>query len=71
MAEQARTALITGAAEGIGWAMARRFAASDGRVVIADPRKEAAEARAAEPGEGHGAAFADVWRGQGRNRRHD
>ena len=58
MAEQARSALITGAADGIGWAMARVLQPVAIRVVIADLRKDAAEARVAELGQGHCAAAA-------------
>jgi NAD(P)-dependent dehydrogenase (short-subunit alcohol dehydrogenase family) len=53
-------ALITGAAAGIGWAMAQRFAAGGCSVALADLRKDAADARAAELGEGHFAIAADV-----------
>ncbi len=48
-----RTTLITGGASGIGWAMARRFAAGGDRVAIADLDAAAAAARAAELGAGH------------------
>jgi NAD(P)-dependent dehydrogenase (short-subunit alcohol dehydrogenase family) len=58
--EDVRTTLITGAADGIGWAMARRFAAGGDRVVVADLRQDAAEVRAAELGEGHYAVRVDV-----------
>jgi NAD(P)-dependent dehydrogenase (short-subunit alcohol dehydrogenase family) len=44
----ARVALVTGAADGIGWATARAFATADYLVVLADLRAEAASARAAE-----------------------
>jgi NAD(P)-dependent dehydrogenase (short-subunit alcohol dehydrogenase family) len=47
-------ALVTGGADGIGWATARRLAQEDGtRVVIADLREDAAQARAAELGAAH------------------
>ncbi len=52
--------LITGGADGIGWATARRFAASGHRVAIADLRAEAAEARAAELGPAHLGLGCDV-----------
>ena len=42
--------LVTGGADGIGWAVAQRFAAGGYRVAIADLRGAAAEARAAELG---------------------
>ena len=45
--------LVTGGADGIGWAIARRFAAGGFHVAIADLREAAAEARAAELGPAH------------------
>lgn len=45
-----KTALVTGAASGIGLAVATRFAADDARVVIADRDGAAAERAAAELG---------------------
>jgi NAD(P)-dependent dehydrogenase (short-subunit alcohol dehydrogenase family) len=48
-----RVAIVTGAAEGIGWATAQRLAREFGHVVIADLRPEAAQARAAQLGGGH------------------
>lgn len=53
-------AIITGAAEGIGWALARRFAAAGCRVALADIAGERAEARAAELGSGHLGLVCDV-----------
>jgi NAD(P)-dependent dehydrogenase (short-subunit alcohol dehydrogenase family) len=53
-------ALITGAADGIGWAMARRFAAAGCRVALADLDGDRAAARAAELGAHHLAVRADV-----------
>lgn len=53
-------ALITGAADGIGWAMARRFAAAGCRVALADLDRDRAAARAAELGAHHLAVRADV-----------
>jgi len=55
---QGKTALITGAARGIGAAIARRFAEEGARVIINDLSLEAARATAAKLG-GHGVA-ADV-----------
>ncbi|KMO18028.1 glucose 1-dehydrogenase [Methylobacterium platani] len=55
-----QVALITGAADGIGWAMARRFAAAGYRVVLADLDHDRAAARAAELGAQHLAVWADV-----------
>ena len=52
--------LVTGGADGIGWAIARRFAAGGHRLAIADLRRDAAEARARELGEGHLALACDV-----------
>jgi NAD(P)-dependent dehydrogenase (short-subunit alcohol dehydrogenase family) len=48
-----RTALITGAASGIGSAIAGAFAAAGARIVLVDLNEEAALARAAELGDGH------------------
>ncbi|QEL23498.1 SDR family oxidoreductase [Bosea sp. F3-2] len=53
-------AIITGAADGIGWALARRFAAAGCRVAIADIDGERAAARAAELGDGQIALACDV-----------
>lgn len=56
----ARTVLVTGAADGIGWAVARTFAGQGWRVAVCDLDGAAAEARAAELGAGHLAVAADV-----------
>lgn len=55
-----KTALITGAATGIGRAVAERFAREGARVVIADRDADAASAAAAEIGEGARAASMDI-----------
>ena len=55
-----RIALITGAADGIGWAMAQRFAAAGCRVALADLDGDRAAARAVELGAPHLALRADV-----------
>jgi NAD(P)-dependent dehydrogenase (short-subunit alcohol dehydrogenase family) len=52
--------LVTGGAAGIGWAIARAFAARGDRVSILDIDGEAAEARAAELGAGHFGLGGDV-----------
>ena len=52
--------LVTGGADGIGWAVAQRFAAGGYRVAIADLRGAAAEARAGELGVTHLGLAADV-----------
>ena len=54
-------ALVTGGADGIGWATAQRFARAGYSVVIADVRKERAEeAAAALGGDRHLAVHCDV-----------
>ena len=54
------TILITGAADGIGWATAQLFAANGYRVALADLRADAATARATELGPQHLAIPCDV-----------
>jgi NAD(P)-dependent dehydrogenase (short-subunit alcohol dehydrogenase family) len=54
------TAIVVGAASGIGWASARALAADGYRVVVADRNLDGAKARAAELGAPHTAAFVDV-----------
>ncbi|WID96664.1 SDR family oxidoreductase [Bosea vestrisii] len=54
------TAMITGAADGIGWALARRFAAAGCRIAIADIDGDRASACVAELGTGHIALACDV-----------
>ena len=49
----APVSLVTGAADGIGWATARAFAAAGYRVVLADLRAEAAGERARKLGADH------------------
>jgi NAD(P)-dependent dehydrogenase (short-subunit alcohol dehydrogenase family) len=57
----APVALVTGAANGIGWAVAQRFATEGIAVVIVDLDQTAAQARVAELGGGlHHAIGADV-----------
>ncbi|WP_084544854.1 SDR family NAD(P)-dependent oxidoreductase [Derxia gummosa] len=55
-----RVALVTGGADGIGLAIARRLAAGGARVVIADLDREAAVARASGLGPRHLGRAADV-----------
>ncbi|WP_018633667.1 SDR family NAD(P)-dependent oxidoreductase [Neomegalonema perideroedes] len=55
-----RDALVTGGAEGIGFAIARLLAAQGWRVTIADLDGEKARARAAELGEVHRGLACDV-----------
>lgn len=55
-----QTALVTGAAEGIGWATAHLFAGAGWRMTIADIRADAAQARAQELGPGHLGVGCDV-----------
>ena len=47
-----QVAIVTGAADGIGWATAKRLARDVGHVVIADLKPEQAMQRAAELGAG-------------------
>lgn len=53
-------ALVTGAGDGIGWAIAQRFARAGCRVALADIDGAQASARAAELGTDHIAVAADV-----------
>ena len=55
-----RTAVVIGAASGIGWATAQALAAQGDRVIVADRNADGAQARAAELGEPHAAATVDV-----------
>lgn len=58
---QARIALITGAASGIGLATARRFAAEGATLILADRNGEALpDARESLTGDGHEAVIMDV-----------
>ncbi|WP_289150463.1 glucose 1-dehydrogenase [uncultured Salipiger sp.] len=59
---QDQTAIITGAADGIGWAMAQGFAEAGYRVLIADLDGDKAASRAAELGTAHAGAAVDVTR---------
>ncbi|CAN5142506.1 N/A [soil metagenome] len=56
----AAVAIVTGAADGIGWATAQRLAADGLRVALLDLRADAAQARAAELGAGHLGLACDV-----------
>ena len=55
-----RTAIVVGAASGIGLATAQGLAADGCRVVLADRNADGARDRAAELGAPHSAAFVDV-----------
>jgi NAD(P)-dependent dehydrogenase (short-subunit alcohol dehydrogenase family) len=59
---QDQTAIITGAADGIGWAMAQGFAEAGYRVLIADLDGDKASSRAGELGAAHVGAAVDVTR---------
>lgn len=59
---QGRAVIVTGGADGIGWAIARRFAGAGDRVLIADRNGEAALARAETLGQGHLGVAVDVSR---------
>ncbi len=54
---QDRVVIVTGAASGIGKEIARAFAAQGARVIVADLKKEAAQAAAAEIGASGGVAI--------------
>jgi NAD(P)-dependent dehydrogenase (short-subunit alcohol dehydrogenase family) len=58
--ESRSVAIVTGAADGIGWATAQRLAGDFEHVVIADLRPEAAQSRAAELGPNHLGIGCDV-----------
>lgn len=55
-----RVAIVTGAADGIGWATAQRLARDFGHVVVADLRADAAAARAETLGATHAGIACDV-----------
>lgn len=55
-----RVAIVKGAASGVGWASAQRFAEQGYSVVIADPRAENARQRAEELGRAHLSVGVDV-----------
>jgi 3alpha(or 20beta)-hydroxysteroid dehydrogenase len=57
---EGQVALVTGAAQGIGAATARGFAAGGGRVVLADVRAQAVASLAAELGDAASDAVLDV-----------
>lgn len=57
---RSRSVIVTGGADGIGWATVQRFAAAGDRVVIADNNVDAAQARARALGAGHVAVRTDV-----------
>jgi NAD(P)-dependent dehydrogenase (short-subunit alcohol dehydrogenase family) len=57
---QSRVVLVTGGADGIGWAACQRFARASDRVLIADRNIERARERAASLGPEHHALAMDV-----------
>nr|WP_315224252.1 SDR family oxidoreductase [uncultured Albidiferax sp.] len=60
MATTPMVAVVTGAADGIGWATAQKLAASGYRIALLDLRAEAAQSRAAELGPEHLGLGCDV-----------
>ena len=60
MANTPLVAVVTGAADGIGWATAQKLAASGYRIALLDLRAEAAQSRAAELGPDHLGLGCDV-----------
>lgn len=60
MSARMPVALVTGAADGIGWATARAFAGAGHRVVLADLRAEGVTMRALELGPDHLSLGCDV-----------
>ncbi|MCP3022924.1 SDR family NAD(P)-dependent oxidoreductase [Cupriavidus basilensis] len=58
-------AIVTGAADGIGWATAQRLAAHGWRIVLLDLRADAVTDRAAELGAAHLGLACDVTQGAG------
>lgn len=59
-AEQCRVALVTGGASGIGAAIAARLANDYQHVIVIDQQSEAAAAKAATLGDGHGSYALDI-----------
>ena len=57
---QKRRALVTGGAQGIGWAICRTLAARGYRIALADIDARSAEERVAELGDGHVALSVDL-----------
>ena len=57
---QSRVVLVTGGADGIGWAACQRFARAGDRVLVADRNVERARERAASLGPDHHAMAMDV-----------
>ena len=55
-----RTAVVIGAASGIGWATARALAADGDQVTLADRNLDGARENAAELGDPHRAAHVEV-----------
>ncbi|MAS03404.1 MAG: short-chain dehydrogenase [Ahrensia sp.] len=62
MTTDPKTTVITGGADGIGWAMARLFAERGHSVIVADLDRDKAEARAAELGGDCSGVACDVTR---------
>jgi NAD(P)-dependent dehydrogenase (short-subunit alcohol dehydrogenase family) len=60
LVDSRKVVIVTGGAEGIGWAMSKRFADEGNTVVVVDINPDALERRATELGGSHSTRVADV-----------